>query len=381
MKSLSALIALLLITASCSASKNKATVNRRSPEGNLQMTQDQKKEVEHRQVESIIKEYQFEENLTPTPIAEITLNQAAPNYSEPESVITTATDGNDVATEDFKAMPFNENNYQHLSQAPKHKIATDKHKKILAKKRLELEEMKKKAQKSKNETPREHDKKITPSPKITQEEKTQISSKLEQLQGSATIENTSIEDKKKRQDSQVDTTQPNHIDTSKIPPKTESVMENTPKVTSAPELNNNISTNEVTPPNPTPPAAPLTINQSQENEEELPPLPTLNQPSSSTNDPEPPAIPSLDNAQQTPHTPTPQTNSDTPQPNNTTKDQPVPNKPSDHDLANEVKAELKILTSKKIKVNKDQSVEVSPAKEKAPPLPLAPIEQDLPTKK
>lgn len=382
MKSLSTLIALLFITASCSASKNKATANRRSPEGNIQMTQDQKKEVEHRQVESIIKEYQFEEDLTPTPIAEITLNQAAPNYSDPESVVTTTTEQNDIATENFKAIPFNENTYQHLSQAPKHKIATDKHKKILAKKRLELEEMKKKAQKSKNETPLESDKKTPSSPKITQEEKTQISSKLAQLQDNATVENTSIEDKKKKQDSQANATQPNNIDASKTPPKTESVMENTPNATPAPELNNNISANEATPPVPTLPAAQTTTNQTQENEDELPPLPTLNQPESSTNTPEPPSIPSLDDAQQIQSTPTPQTNNDSPPPNAPAKE-PTPNenKPRDHDLANEVKAELKMLTSKKIKVNKDQSVEVSPAKEKASPLPLAPIEQAPPTKK
>lgn len=328
------LICLLLFTTivACSGStKKEKLAQKRMPVGNASMISLQKQETEEKKVDKIINEYKFKDDIDPVPVSEISLNEAAPDYSSPDVPDTAAYIENDTNNEEFEAKPFDPNSYPTLSDIPKKKISTNKHKKILERKKQITEQLKKKTSDIKPT------KELIPpiSEKSTKTEavnKQQIAEKLKQLKNNATKEKTAVSD---RMTPSAPTSTPETTIPSTKAPQTKNIsttpehtqQEKEPLVKALPKVDNNI--NAPIPPMPklqgNQPSAPQLPNINTEPNIPSPPLPTKNLentpiiPPSVAKMPELPAIP-----QNTPDLPK-----------------------EDAKTAN-----------KKIKVNKDMSVEI-----------------------
>lgn len=417
-------VILLIITLSLSAcagnpTKKEILADKRMPVGNSSMIQMQKHLTEEEKVDKVINEYRFNDDFDQAPISEVTLNQAAPNYMSAEVPDDSAYTASVDAEEEFKAVPFDSNSYPALSDIPRKKISTNNHKKILAKKSEDMKALKKKASKdsvasraksSSGALTSEQASSVAPN-------KSEIESKLKQLQENATVEKIVAKDKivpgsvsKSAPQLKVSTPEPSKLleqaansnpINSSAPVVSgvaqESKVEGNASGLPAPGTENSVAKVPASPVV-TAPQIPETASSAPS----LPALPSIPEPSSApvpdVSVPQgseavnnaPPSLPLLPGAPTTQSMPTDKKNIKSSLPSakpalpienknnevlsllSDSKKLPVV-KDADNLAKREIGAEFKKLTSRKVKVNKDQSVEVyDSSSDQIPSLPAMP---------
>jgi hypothetical protein len=375
------LFLLLFNLIACSAFKSRksnALDDLRMPIENSNYIKKQENEIEEAKVNNVINEYRYNDNFDDASIADITLEEVAPNYMEPMDIDYQVGLHNE-SVQEVKLHETKHKPYTDLSKVPERKVSSDKQKEMIKHKKQELENLKKKSNISKSKLkPKTQSKNPVPvsSTRPSQEE---IEAKLKQLQANKPANGVNGKN---------NTPPPAKIDPNKntntlVPPTTNketAISQNTSPITSSAPTNKSV----VSSPSVTLPSIPNTGNSDLSTVTSSPPAvpanntkpsapstaisnssPVVN-PSTSVQTNVPPAVPANNTQPSAPSTaisnPSPVVNPSASVPAVTSSN--PPNTPTSSTPDNTMR--------KKIKINQDQSVEVYDNKVAPPPPPMLP---------